>query len=166
MIRQGVCEALYALPNGVVQPRRRSVMMPIIIALVGVVLLVVNFLVLSSNDGALGMTLIVVGGALLLYGSVVTVMRIASSETVPYHPTTKSYMSYCERFYTHENAAELKAALAANDLKRIEKITTSNVSALTLAECRTKDGAIVALALYEYACYEDRLSGEVTIIQR
>lgn len=166
MIRQEVCEALYALPNGVVQPRRRSITMSAIIAIVGAALLAAYFLLFSSNSGALGMSLIVVGGALLIYGLVVAVVRIASNDTVPYHTATKSYMSYRERFYAHENAAELKAAIAANDRERIEKIATSNVSALTLAECCTKDGSIVALALYEYANYEDRLTDKVTIIRR
>lgn len=165
MIRQDICEALYALPNGVVQPRRRSVMMPLVIALVGVALLAAYFVMLNGNAGALGMSLIVAGGTLVLYGLVVTVVRIASNDTVPYHAATKSYMIYRERLYAHENGAMLKEAVAAGDLKRIEAIETSNVSALTLAECRTKDGSIVALALYEYANYEDRLAGEVTIIR-
>lgn len=165
MIRQDICEALYALPNGVVQPRRRSVMMPMIVALVGTVLLAAYFVMLNGNAGALSMSLIVVGGTLVLYGLVVTVVRIASNDTVPYHAPTKSYMSYRERLYAHENGAKLKEAVAAGNLKRIEEIETSNVSSLTLAECCTKDGSIVALALYEYTNYEDRLSGKVIIIR-
>ncbi len=166
MIRQEICEALYALPNGVVAAQRRSVAMPIVIALVGAALLAAYFVMLDGTAGALSMSLIVAGGTLVLYGLVATVVRIASNDTVPYHTPTKSYMSYRERLYAHESGAKLKEAVAAGDLKRIEEIETSNISALTLGECRTKDGSIVALALYEYTNYEDRLSGEVTIIQR
>jgi hypothetical protein len=51
-------------------------------------------------------------------------------------------------------------------MQRIDILRTSNISALTLAEYRTKDGSLRALALYEYIDYEDRLVSEVTIIEK
>ena len=165
MIRQEICEALYALPGGVVQPRRRSITRPVISAIVGIALLIANLFVPSTNSGSLEMVLIVAGGALLLYAIGVVMVRIINRETVPYHTPTKSYMSYRERYYTHDKIEELKAAIANKDYNGLEAVETSNISALIVAECRTRDGSIVALALYEYAIFEHLMVDKVTIIQ-
>ena len=166
MIRKEICEALYALPDGVVLPRRRSVVCHIVIALVGVAVLLANFLFVTNSASTLSMLLVVVGGALVLYGAVVAMMRLASGDKVPYHTVSKSYMQGRERFYSRDNLAELREAVAMHDVARIDKVPTSSVSALTLVECRSKDGALLALALYEYVEYEDRLMGDVVIVRR
>lgn len=165
MIRQEICEALYALPDGVVQPRRRPITRPVITAIMGVALLIANIFIPNTKDGVLEMALIAIGGALILYGVGVMMIRIINYDTVPYHTPTKSYMSYRECFYTHDKAEELKAAIAAKDFNSLKAIETSNISALTVVECRSKDDSIVALALYEYAIYEDVLADKVTIIR-
>lgn len=165
MIRQEICKALYALPDGVVQPRRRPITRPVITAIVGVALLIANIFVPRTNEGMLEMMLIAIGGTLILYGVGVMMIRIINHDTAPYHTPTKSYLSYRECFYTHDKAEELKAAIAAKDYNRLKAIETSNISALTIVECRTKDNSIVAIALYEYAIYEDILVDKVTIIR-
>jgi hypothetical protein len=75
-------------------------------------------------------------------------------------------MKYHERYYDHAQKAILVAAIKSGDMQRIDILRTSNISALTLAEYRTKDGSLRALALYEYIDYEDRLVSEVTIIEK
>ena len=163
MIRQEICEALYALPNGVVEPRRRSVLKPIVVTLIGFAIIALDLLCIRSENDALTMLLIVTGGSLALCGLLVAVMRIASDEQVPYHTPSKSYMNCRERHYTHDKLTELQTAVAMHDTDRIESIKTSNISSITLAECSTHDGSIVALAIYEYENYEDRLVGRVKL---
>ena len=165
MIRQEICEALYALPNGVVQPRRRPIKRPVITAIVGVALLITALLMPSTKEGMLEMALIIGGGVLMFYGLYVVMMRYINNDTAPYHTPSRSYMSYRERYYTIDKSAELKAAIAAKDYNRLEAVETSNISTLIVAECRSKDGSIVALALYKYAIFEHLMVDRVTIIQ-
>ena len=165
MIRQEICEALYALPNGVVQPRRRPIKRPVITAIVGVALLITALLMPSTKEGMLEMALIIGGGVLMLYGLCVVIIRYINHDTAPYHTPSRSYMSYRERYYTIDKSSELKAAIAGKDYNRLEAVETSNISTLIVAECRSKDGSIVALALYEYAIFEHLMVDRVTIIQ-
>jgi hypothetical protein len=132
---------------------------------VGIALLITALLMPSTKEGTLEMALIVGGGVLMLYGLCVVMIRYINHDTVPYHTPSKSYMSYRERYYTQDKAAELKAAIADKDYNRLEAIETSNISALIVAECRTNDDSIVALALYEYAIFEHIMMDKVTIIQ-
>ena len=166
MIRQDICEVLYALPNGVVQPRRRSVVRPLCITLIGVAVMVANVIFTGFSNDALSMLLVVVGVSLVLYGIIAIMMRMVGDERVPYHTPSRCYMKYRERYYSHEKLAELESALSVQDIEHIDSIETSSISAITLAECTTKDSAMVAYALYEYDNYEDRLVGEVKIIRK
>lgn len=166
MIRQDICEALYALPNGVVQPRRRSVVRPLCITLIGVAVMVANVIFTGFSNDALSMLLVVVGVSLVLYGIIAIMMRMVGDERVPYHTPSRCYMKYRERYYSHEKLAELESALSVQDIEHIDSIETSSISAITLAECTTKDSAMVAYALYEYDNYEDRLVGKVKIIRK
>ena len=153
------------MPNGVVQPRRRPIKRPVITAIVGVALLITALLMPSTKEGMLEMALIIGGGVLMLYGLCVVMMRYINHDTAPYHTPSRSYMSYRERYYTIDKSAELKAAIADKDYNRFEAVETSNISTLIVAECRSKDGSIVALALYEYAIFEHLMVDRVTIIQ-
>lgn len=166
MIRQDICEALYALPNGVVQPRRRSVVRPLCITLIGVAVMVANVIFTGFSNDTLSMLLVVVGVSLVLYGIIAIMMRMVGDERVPYHTPSRCYMKYRERYYSHEKLAELESALSVQDIEHIDSIETSSISAITLAECTTKDSAMVAYALYEYDNYEDRLVGKVKIIRK
>ena len=166
MIRQDICEALYALPNGVVQPRRRSVVRPLCIAFIGVAVMVANVIFTGFSNDALSMLLVVVGVSLVLYGIIAMMMRMVGDEQAPYHTPSRCYMKYREHYYSHEKLAELKVAISMHDIEHIDSIETSSISAITLAECSTKDGTMVAYALYEYDNYEDRLVGEVKIIRK
>ena len=58
MITEDICKALYALPGGVVTPRRRTIVIPAVAAAVGVVLLIINFLAIDDSDSITAMTLI------------------------------------------------------------------------------------------------------------
>ena len=87
-----ISEALYALPGGVVEARRRPIFKPMALALVGVVLLIINTVAIDSSMEALSMLLLVAGVGLAGYGIVVSAMRLVSDERVPYHTPSKRYM--------------------------------------------------------------------------
>ena len=54
-----ICEALYALPGGVVEPRRRPIVKPLAIAILGIVLLAIDIVAVDDESDALSMLLIV-----------------------------------------------------------------------------------------------------------
>ena len=56
-----ICEALYALPGGVVEPRRRPIVKPMAIAILGIVLLAIDIVAVAEESDALSMMLIVSG---------------------------------------------------------------------------------------------------------
>jgi hypothetical protein len=158
-----ICEALYALPGGVVEARRRPIIKPIATILIGIVLLVINFVAIDSSMEALSMLLLVLGVGVMIYGIIVVVMRCGSDEQVPYHTPSKSYMRYSERFYDRSQLGKLQSAIESGDRSAIDSIPTSNISAIILACYRSANGSIVAYGLYHYVDMEYCLIGDVTI---
>lgn len=160
-----ISEALYALPGGVVESRRRPIFKPMALALVGVVLLIINTVAIDSSMEALSMLLLVVGVGLAGYGIVVSAMRLVSDERVPYHTPSKRHMCYSERYYDRSQLEALQSALKRGDEDALASIPTSNISAITLVGYRSKDGSIVAYALYHYIDMEYCMIGDVYIKQ-
>jgi hypothetical protein len=158
-----ICEALYALPGGVVEPRRQPITKPLMIAIIGIVLLIINNVAVDSSMEALSMFLIVSGVGLLGYGVVVTAMRRTSDERIPYHKPSKRFMSYTESYYTREQLPELQRAIASRNESALAKIPTSNIAAITLVSYRSSDNSIAAYALYQYVDMEYCIIGNVEI---
>ena len=156
-------EALYALPGGVVESRRRPIIKPVALVFIGIVLLVINFVAIDSSMEALSMLLLVLGVGLMIYGIIVVAMRCGSEENVPYHTPSKSYMRYSERYYDHSQLGKLQSAIESGARSEIDSIDTSNISAIILACYRSADGSIVAYGLYHYVDMEYCLIGDVVI---
>ncbi len=165
MISKDLCEALYALPGGVVTPRRQPIVKPLVVALLGVVLLTIDGLVVEDKSGALSMTLMVLGITMTMFGALTAIMRAFSDKRVPYH-NTSGYMHYSERYYDRMYRAELLDAIASGNAAQINAIKTTNISAITLAEFRSKDGSVVAYAIYEYDNFILKLAVPVKVVCR
>lgn len=166
MYTQNICEALYALPSQRVQPRRKPYIKPAATALLGIVLLVINSLCVSDSAGAISMTLLVLGITLILYGGIVVIYRLSNSESVPYDTKSSCFLKYRERYFDRMLLDALQRAVERNDIKAIDDMPTTNVSAITLLEYRTKDGSLQAYSIYEYAEFEHRPIGKVHIFER
>lgn len=161
-----ICEALYALPGGVVIPRRRPIVKPMAIAIMGLVLLAINIVAVAEESDALSMLLVVVGIALVCYGAVVSIVRLCGDDRVPYHHPSRGYMSRTERYYRRDQLFYLEAALARGDRATIDAMPTTNVAMVTLVGYHAADDSLDAYALYEYVDMETRMIGDVKIMKR
>ena len=167
MDRNIICEALYALPEGRVVARRKSIVSPLFTAIVGIVLLVINFTLIDDSAGALAMTLMVAGITMIAYGLIVSIARACSSASIPYDTKSKRYMKYRERYFERTMLNPLRKAIANGDNEALETMPTTNVSAITLAEYYTPDGKLAAYAIYEYADMDvQRIVGDVHIVAK
>jgi len=164
MNTENICKALYALPGGVVAPRKEGVTTPIVLAITGIALLIINSTVLSDTADALSMTLLCAGIALIIYGIIAVMMRLNSSRRVPYDNEARSYMKCRERYYDRELVAALRRAIADGDIETIDSMPTTNIAAVTLVEYRSSRRR--AYGLYEYGEAEYRPLSEPKIINK
>ena len=72
-------EALYALPDGVVQPRRKPLLMPIMIFMLGVAVLAVNILLDGGVEyDNIKSALVLFGALFVLVGATLIVLRLCN----------------------------------------------------------------------------------------
>lgn len=164
MNTENICKALYALPGGAVAPRKESVATPVILAIVGIVLLVVNSTVLGDGAETLSMALLCAGIALIIYGIIAVMMRLNSSRQVPYDCEAKAYMKCRERYYDRELVSALRKAIEQGDIEAIDSMPTTNIAAVTLVEYRSSCRR--AYGLYEYGEAEYRPLSEPKVINK
>ena len=127
-----ICEALYALPGGVVEARRRPVVKPLAIALAGAALLVVDTVAIDSDSGNLDAAMLLIGSTVLLWGLIAATTRLFGQDRAPYYRPDGVYLRRRERYYRHEQLTELRRAVIEGDQKAIDALAETNVSAVTL----------------------------------
>lgn len=158
MNTDNICKALYALPRGVVTPKRESIATQIIVLVVGIALLTANFLFVDDSADTISMALLTLGIGMALYGIVVATIRHNSQHQVPYDNEVRCYMKYRERYYDRGLVAPIVSALERGDYEAIDIMPTTNIAAVVLVEYRSKYRR--AYALYEYAEDEYRPIGK------
>jgi hypothetical protein len=163
MITEDICKALYALPGGVVTPRRRTIVIPAVAAAVGVVLLIINFLAIDDSDSITAMTLISIGVLLLLYGVITAILRLVSKQTSPYDVEAGCFMHCEEHYYDAKHLAVILKAMEHDDMEAIERLSETNISSLILIIYSSPAKMRTAYALYEYRDFGYRLVQEPTI---
>lgn len=163
MNTENICKALYALPEAIVTPRRQSISTPIVITIIGIALLVINYVALKDCSEALSMLVLTIGIGTILYGALVVVMGLSSPKMLPYDNRSGSFFKYKERYFERGLVAPIQQALGRGDILAIEEMPTTNVAAITLVEYRSKSG-IRAYCLYEYGESEYRPLCKPTIL--
>ena len=165
MNKQDICEALYALPTGRVVARRQTIIKPLIISLLGLVLLFIDWFAIEQRGEALSLTLILVGITLLIYGAVRIIAIPLNKECVPYDNKRGCYLLYRERYYDRTLLPALQRAVDIGDLRALEDMPTTNISAVVLSEYRSRDGSLIAYGIYEYVEEDYRAVGKPKIIE-
>lgn len=164
MNTDNICKALYALPGGVVTPKRESVATQIVVALVGVAILVVNSLLVDDSAEVVSMALLTIGVGMIIYGVLVAIVRRSSHREVPYDNEARSYMRYRERYYDRGLIEPIRRALESGDVEAIEIMPTTNIASVVLVEYSSNKRR--AYALYEYGDQEYRPIGNPRIVNK
>lgn len=156
MDKNKLCEAMYALPGGVVSKRRKPLSIPVAVFFAGAAMIVTNNLYGAALTNNLRSALVFTGAVLALAGLTLVTARLFGSDGQPYHRALRCYLLYDELYFGREMQAEVLDAVAAGDLERLLRLRRADVPALTVSVYRTPDNRFGALQAYEYAELEYR----------
>lgn len=164
MDKAKICEAMYALPGGVVVKRRKPMLVPALLLVAGVAMLVLNNLYGASLTNNLRSAVVFVGGALALAGMVLLAARMFGSDGVPFHKNGHCYLLYDELYFDRASRGEVMQAIAEGKAEKLLTMSHAHVPALTVALYRTPDNRFAAMQAYEYADLEYRAVTELKIV--
>lgn len=165
MDKKQMSEKLCVLSNHEIVLRRKPVGRALAWLILGVLLLGTNALLQGDGVANWKAALVLAGGATLLYGAAVLLVRLFGGEGIPYYPLSRRYVRYTELYFPKEQMREVVRLCEQCDLKGLRKLDPASVPAVVVAIYETPDGEISACQPYEYVDLEYRPLGEMKLVR-
>lgn len=165
MAKYDMGEALYSLPSGVIECRRKSIVMPIFLLIVGLAMLAINLFTLSSLDMPnLKSALVLFGAVFVMVGGAMLFARLAGHSTAPYHTVDQCFLHREELKFNKEQKSSVLDLLSKEDFTNLRKISASNISALVVVIYTSPKSGFTAAQAFEYMELELRPASELKVI--
>ena len=153
---------IYNMLDGAITRRRKSIVVPTIMLVVGVAAFVGGF---ASNNENLSFALMLCGVIVALLGGAMVLMRTSGQQYAPYYAPTGEHMFRVVTFYSHSKLENLRESLAAQrhpEAWGIPSVESSNV--MLVCYEAPKSGIRIAQIL-TYVPHEYRPASEVQVLK-
>ena len=166
MDKNKICEALYALPGGVVVKRRKSMAVPAVLFVVGAAMLVVNNMYGAELTNNLRSAVVFTGGILAIAGMIVAAAQTFGSGGVPFHKENRSYLLYEELYFDRGARSEVMQSVDEGAVEQLLGMKHAQVPAVAVAVYRTPDNRFAAMQAFEYAELEYKPLTRLKIVDK
>lgn len=155
---------MYALPGQIVVCRRRSLGLPLLLLSLGALLLIVNGSYGGDFSKDVQSALVFTGGVAALAGVIALVVRIFSTEGIPYHCGAHCFLRYEELYFDRGVRSEVIRTVGEGAVDALFGLPRAHVPAVAVAVYHTDDRRFVAMQAYEYADLEYKPLTELRIV--
>ncbi len=143
-------EALYASSNGVVVERRRNIIVPVLVLLLGVALLVANCFIENGSDANnLKSALVLIGGAITLVSVALCGVRIFGAGE-PYHTADKCFLVRKQYAFERSQHDSVVKAVEACDKVALDKIKESDIAGISVLCYYSPNSNFCAMQAFAY----------------
>lgn len=164
MDKNKICEALYALPDGAVEKRRKPLVIPALLLLSGVGMIVLNNMYAADLSVNLRSSVVFVGGVLAVIGFFTLLVRMLGSGGTPFYKDGKCYLRYEEIYFEHGARQQVVQYVGEGNMQRLQCLPQARVPVVAVAVYRTPDNRFTAMQAYEYADLEYRPLTDLKIV--
>ena len=167
MSKYDMCEALYALPGGVVVKRRKPIAMPTALLVAGVALLIINSQIEASAEMMnLKSALVLFGAVMAVVGAVILVLRMMGGAGAPYHAADGCYLKCKELKFNKEKSAQLRDLVNRGDFTTLRSLPEDGVSAVTVVMYSSPRSGFCAAQVFEYFELELRAVSQLRVTDK
>ena len=158
-------EALYALPGGIIVARRKPVAVPLLVAVVGVAMLVVNTMIPAVAEYAnLKSAVVLFGAAFVLVGTIITVLRFKGNQTAPWHVQDGCFLNKKVLKFVKERSSAVRDLVRKGDFATLRSLPDDGVSAVTVVIYSSPRSAFCAAQVFEYVDLELQPVDKIKIV--
>lgn len=151
MSRYNMSEMLYAVADGAVVPRRKSIVLPLFAMIFGVALLVVNVMLdTSADNGNLRAALLLFGAIFALTGGALLLFRLLGMSRAPYCVKDACFLNKSLFKFSKEDKNIVVDLVRKGDFDGLHNLPKSEVSALIVVEYSSPKSALRACQVFEY----------------
>lgn len=167
MSKYDMCEALYALPGGVVVKRRKPIAMPAALLVAGVALLIINSQIEASAEMMnLKSALVLFGAVMAVVGAVILALRMMGGAGAPYHAADGCYLKCKELKFNKEKSAHLRDLVNRGDFTTLRSLPEDGVSAVTVVMYTSPRSGFCAAQVFEYFELELRAVSQLRVTDK
>ena len=167
MSKYDMCEALYALPGGVVVKRRKPIAMPAALLVAGVALLIINSQIEASAEMMnLKSALVRFGAVMAVVGAVILALRMMGGAGAPYHAADGCYLKCKELKFNKEKRAHLRDLVNRGDFTTLRSLPEDGVSAVTVVMYSSPRSGFCAAQVFEYFELELRAVSQLRVTDK
>lgn len=164
MDKNNLCEALYALPNGVVIRRKKSYIPAITVLVVGLLMTMLYVGIERELSNNAASSLMLITGAVILVGLLMLSTRLSDREGCPALAATGKRLRYAEYYFPIERRSEVQRYIDEGAIKRIFAAPDGQTSGIGVALYYSDDKQFAAMQAFEYIGFEYRPITGVKII--
>ena len=158
-------EALYALPGGVVQPRRKPVALPLLVAIAGLAMMVANAMLPKSVEYAnLKSALVLFGVLFALVGAIVCFIRFSGRSNAPWHVQDGCFLKKEVLKFVKERSSMVRDLVRKGDFATLRSLPDDGVSAVTVVLYSSPRGGFCAAQVFEYVDLELQPVDKIMIV--
>ena len=167
MSKYDMCEALYAVPGGVVVKRRKPIAMPAALLVAGVALLIINSQIEASAEMMnLKSALVLFGAVAAVVGAVILALRMMGGAGAPYHAADGCYLKCKELKFNKEKSAHLRDLVNRGDFTTLRSLPEDGVSAVTVVMYSSPRSGFCAAQVFEYFELELRAVSQLRVTDK
>ena len=157
MSKRDIHEAIYALPDVNISPRRKPLTVPVALLFSGFALFALNAFIESSIETSnLKSALVLIAGVLLLAGGVMLLVRLNGGGNVPYHNEDGCYLQREELKFNKDKGAYIATLIDKADFATLRLMKQDGVSAVAVVTYSSPKSGFYACQAFEYVELELR----------
>ena len=158
-------EALYALPGGIIKPCRKPVVVPLLVAIAGLVILIVNTMIPAEAEYAnLKSAVILFGATFVLVGTIITVLRFKGNQNAPWHIQDACFLKKEELKFVKERSSMVRDLVRKGDFTTLRSFPDDGVSAVTVVIYSSPRSGFCAAQVFEYIDLELQPVDKIKIV--
>jgi hypothetical protein len=158
-------EAIYASSNGVIVERRKTIIVPVLVLLVGVAMLIANYFVENGGDANnLKSTLVLAGAGVLLLGIILCGVAIFG-EGRPYHNVDKCYLTLKQYSFDRSQQKEVVKAVNSGEKRALAELEEGEVAGILAICYYSPNGKFVAMQAFAYEEFTYKPITELKIVE-
>lgn len=164
MSKYDMCEALYALPDGVIAKRRKPITIPAVALAVGVAMLVANSQI-SAQSGLMNLksALVLFGALFAIVAAVMLALRLFGGEGAPFHVADGCYLQHRELKFNKDKSSQIKDLVNRGNFSTLLSLSQDGVSAVTVVMYTSPKSGFCAAQVFEYVDLEQKAVSRLSI---
>ena len=157
-------EAIYASSNGAIVERRKSIVVPFLVLIIGVAILIANYFIDNGVDANnLKSTLVLVGGSVLLAGVIMCGVVLFGGGS-PYHNIDKCYLTHKQYSFNRSQQQEVVKAVNSGNRAALSAVEESDVAGIIAVCYYSPKGTYVAMQAFIYEDFDYKSITELKIV--